>query len=165
MSDFVEVRHEEWIAAAPARVRAQFADLEHHIRCNVHPKLRFTPLPPAADGARRFIQEVRLLGIRQRDLFERRIAADGAITDRSVDGFNRGGTLHFAFAREVRGGHDGTRVDITVRLPLPPLLGALLRPLLAAQVRREVRAAALQDKHDLEMGGYAAAAAHLRLAA
>jgi hypothetical protein len=37
--------------------------------------------------------------------------------------------------------------------------------LLAAQVRREVRAAALQDKHDLEMGGYSAAAAHPRLAA
>lgn len=165
MDGFVEVRHAEWIAAPRARVCAQFADLEHHIRCQVHPKLRFEPQPPAADGTQRFVQEVRLLGIRQRDLFERRIAADGSITDRAVEGFNRGGSLHFAFAQEERDGRDGTRVEITVRLPLPPLVGPLLRPLLALQIRREVRTAALQDKHDLEMRGYPAAATGLRLAA
>ena len=169
MAGFVEVRHEEWIAAQRARVCAQFADLDHHIRHHVHPKLRFEPLPPAADGTPRFAQEVRLLGIRQRDVFERRIGADGEISDLAVEGFNRGGTLHFGFAQEVRDGRDGTRVEITVRLPLPPLIGPLLRPLLAWQIRREVRTAALQDKHDLEVRGYAGAdtqpVAALRLAA
>jgi hypothetical protein len=165
MSEFVEVRHEEWIAAALARVCAQFADLQHHIERNVHPKLRFRPLPPAADGTPRFAQEVRLLGIRQRDVFERRIGADGRILDRAVEGFNRGGSLQFDFAQEVRDGRDGTRVEITVRLPLPPVPGRLLRPLLAWQLRREVRRAALQDKHDLETRGYPAVAAGLRLAA
>ncbi|MFT3819737.1 MAG: hypothetical protein QM750_19260 [Rubrivivax sp.] len=163
MTRFVEVRHSEWIAAPRPVVCAQFADLEHHIRVQVHPKLRFEPLLPGADGCRRFVQEVRLLGLRQRDLFERRIAADGTITDRAVEGFNRGGSLHFEFAAESREGRDGTCVRITVRLPLPPLIGPLLRPLLAAQLRRELRAAALEDKRDLEQRGYPSGAAPRRM--
>ena len=44
------------------------------------------------------------------------------------------------------------RVDMAIRLPMPgPLF--LLRPLLEAQLRREVRAAALEDKHDIEQRG------------
>lgn len=155
MPRFAEVRHEQWIAAAPATVRAQFADLDHHIRRNVHPKLRFETLQRHADGAR-FVQEVRLLGLRQRDVFERRIAPDGSIEDRAVEGFNRGGSLHFGFRAQPVEGVQGTLVSITIRLPLPPLVGSLLRPLLEAQVRREVRAAALEDKADLEQHGYPA---------
>jgi hypothetical protein len=161
---FAEVSHEEWIAAPEARVRAQFADLDHHIRTGVHPKLRFEILEQGPAGAR-FVQEVRLLGLRQRDLFERRFGADGTMTDRSVEGFNRGGSLHFGFRAERRGAVDGTCVGITIRLPLPPLVGGLVRPLLEAQLRRELRAAAAEDKHDIEVRGYpAAAAASARLA-
>jgi hypothetical protein len=49
-------------------------------------------------------------------------------------------------------------VAITIRLPLPPVIGPLLRPLLEAQVRKELRAAALEDKQDIEGGGYPEAA-------
>ncbi len=156
MPKFAEVRHAQWIAAPRRVVAAQFADLDHHIRRNVHPKLRFEVLERRRDGAR-FVQEVRLLGIRQRDVFERVIGADGRIDDRSVQGFNRDGTLAFRFHDEVRDGRSGTRVDIIVRLPLPPLVGPLLRPLLEAQIRREVCAAALEDRDDIEQRGYAAA--------
>lgn len=159
MPRFVEVRHAEWIAAPLPQVRAQFGDLEHHIRTNVHPKLRFQLLQRRADGSLRFEQRVRLLGISQRDVFERRFESDGSIVDTSVEGFNRDGSLRFQFDREVRDGRDGARVRITVRLPLPPVVGALIAPLLAAQVRREVRAAAQEDKFDLEVRGYPAAAA------
>lgn len=159
MPRYVEVRHAEWIAAPPPRVQAQFGDLEHHIRAGVHPKLRFRVLQRRADGSLRFEQQVRLLGLRQRDVFERRFEPDGAIVDDAVEGFNRGGSLRFDFAREVRDGRDGTGVTITIRLPLPPLLGPLLRPLLAAQVRREVRTAAREDKFDLEVRGYPAGGA------
>src|SRR5438045_782834 len=96
MPRLAEVTHVQWIAAAPDAVRAQFADLEHHIRTNVHPKLRFELLERRARGAR-FMQEVRLLGLKQRDIFERSIAADGSIEDVSVEGFNRGGRLSFRF--------------------------------------------------------------------
>lgn len=158
MPSQAQVTHREWIAAPLPTVRAQFADVEHHIRRNVHPKLRFAVLERRAGGVR-FQQEVRLLGIRQRDIFERRFEADGSIEDRSVEGFNRGGSLHFAFASMTVEGRAGTEVEIRIRLPLPPLIGPIVRPLLEAQVRREVRAAALEDKRDIESGGYALAGA------
>ncbi|MCZ2440908.1 MAG: hypothetical protein LC119_12150 [Burkholderiales bacterium] len=157
MPHFAEVTHREWIAAAPQVVRAQFGDLEHHIRRRVHPGLRLEVLARGPRGVR-FLQEVRLLGIRQRDVFERRIAADGSIEDRSVEGFNRGGSLLFRFTPGTGERAGSTEVEIVVRLPLPPLLGPLVRPLLQAQIRREVRAAARQDKHDIEVLGYPAPA-------
>lgn len=153
MPRFAEVRHLQWIAAPRELVAAQFADLDHHIRRNVHPKLRFEVLERRPGGAR-FVQQVRLLGIRQRDVFERRIAADGSIDDLSVEGFNRGGSLHLRFDAESRDGRAGTQVEIVVRLPLPPLVGALVRPLLEAQIRKEVCAAALEDRDDIEQRGY-----------
>ena len=94
MRAFTEVQHEIWIAAAAATVRSQFADLDHHIRTNVHPKLRLEILHKDAQTAR-YVQEVKLLGIRQRDVFERRFEPDGTMTDTSVEGFNQGGSLRF----------------------------------------------------------------------
>jgi hypothetical protein len=156
MPRFAEVLHSQWIAAPLTTVRAQFADLDHHIRNNVHPKLRFEVLQRDERSAR-FVQEVRLLGIRQRDVFERSFRADGSMEDRSVEGFNRGGSLHFRFEPQTRQGRLGTQVEITVRLPLPPLVGPLVKPLLEAQIRKEVRSAALEDQADIEQGRFAVA--------
>ena len=156
MPRFAEVRHSQWIAAPVPTLRAQFADLDHHIRSNVDPELRFQVLRRDDSGAR-FVQEVRLLGIRQRDVFERSLLADGSIEDRAVEGFNRGGSLHFHFQPQAEQGRPGTQVDITIRLPLPPLVGPLIKPLLEAQIRKEVRAAALEDRADIEQGRYAQA--------
>lgn len=156
MPRFAEVRHSQWIAAPLPTVRAQFADLDHHIRTNVHPKLRFQVLRRDERGVR-FVQEVRLLGIRQRDVFERSLLADGGIEDHAVEGFNRGGSVCFGFQPQAEQGRPGTQVDITVRLPLPPLVGPLIKPLLEAQIRKEVRAAALEDRADIEQGRYSPA--------
>lgn len=97
MPQLVEVIHREWIAAPVDTVRAQFADLDDHIRRNVHPRLRLEVLQRRPHGAG-FVQEERWLGIQQRDVFERSIDADGSIEDVSVAGFNRGGSLRFRFA-------------------------------------------------------------------
>jgi len=160
MPRFAEVTHAEWIGAPVATVRRQFADLRHHIAANVHPKLALRELE-ARDGVERFEQRVRLLGLTQRDVFERRFAPDGTMTDESVEGFNEGGSLVFRFRPEPRGGRDGTVVETTIRLPLPPVIGPLLRPLLEAQVRRELTAAVAEDKHDLEVRGYPARGAEV----
>jgi hypothetical protein len=154
MPRFAEVTHHDWIAAPVAAVRAQFADLRHHIDANVHPKLRFEILGQHPQRTR-FVQEVRLLGIRQRDVFERTFGADGSMTDRSVEGFNAGGSLHFTFEPETRGAQPGTMVTLTVQLPLPPLIGPLVKPLLERQVLREVRTGFDEDKRDIEVRGYA----------
>ena len=146
----VEVKHEVWIDAPVATVQSQFADLNHHIDANVHPKLRFEVLAQERRRAR-FTQEVKLLGMKQRDLFERTIDNDGSIHDVSIDGFNKGGRLDFRFIPQRHGDRDGTVVDITIRLETPPMLG-WLAPLLKAQVLREVTAAANEDKRDIEAG-------------
>lgn len=153
MTRFVEVSHQEWIAAPADVVRAQFADLQHHIDAKVHPSLRFEILEQQRRRAR-FVQEVRLLGLRQRDVFEREIADDGAtMVDTSVEGFNRGGSIRFDFTPGTPGGRPATRVDVTIRLPVPRGLGWASR-LLEGQVRRELLAAVAQDKHDIEVRGY-----------
>ena len=152
MPNFAEVEHHIWIAAPLPTVRKQFGDLDHHVRTNVHPKLSFEKLE-SRPGYLRFTQEVRLLGLKQRDVFERQWLADGGMRDTSIEGFNKGGTLDFSFAESAQGGQPGTDVGITIRLPLPPLLG-WLAPVLKSQVRKEVTAAALEDKFDLEQRGY-----------
>jgi hypothetical protein len=157
MTRFAEVHHELWIAAPITTVRSQFADIGHHIRADVHPKLHFELLAQGPQHAR-YVQVVRLLGIRQRDVFERRFESDGTMVDTSVEGFNQGGSLRFVFEPQAVAGRDGTRVRISVRVPLPPLVGGLVRPLLERQIRKEVSAAALEDKHDIEQRGYAPAA-------
>ncbi|HEV8690920.1 MAG TPA: hypothetical protein VGQ91_11530 [Ideonella sp.] len=153
MTGFVEVHHDEWIAADLQLVKSQFADLDHHIETNVHPKLRFQVLQQSPRRAR-YVQEVKLLGIRQRDVFEREFGADGSMTDTSVEGFNKGGSLHFEFSAETRESRAGTLVGVTIRLPLPPVIGGLIKPLLAGQVRKELLAAVAEDKFDLEQRGY-----------
>jgi hypothetical protein len=158
MRKTVEVRHRIWIGAAPATVRAQFADLHHHIDANVHPNLRFEVLAQEPQRAR-FTQEVKLLGMRQRDLFERVIDDDGSIHDRSIQGFNEGGTLDIAFRPADDGDRSGTEVDITIRIPAPPFLG-WLAPVLEKQIRKEVTVAAEQDKRDIESGYPRGAAVH-----
>ena len=150
---FAQVQQSMFIQAAPDRVRRQFADLDHHIEANVHPKLTYKVLSKSDAGAR-YTQEVKLLGLRQRDVFERTILPGGSILDRSVEGFNKGGELKVDFAPEG----SGTRVELTVRLPLPPVIGGLVRRLLEKQVRREVLAAFAEDKYDLEVRGYPSAA-------
>ena len=156
-SRFVEVKHRVRIQAPPEAVRSQFADLYHHIETNVHPKLKFEVLVQEPRRAR-FAQEVKLLGMKQRDIFERTIDEDGTIHDVSVEGFNKGGSLDFVFSPVPAEGTDATAVDITIRLPVPRLMG-WLAPLLKSQVTREVTAAALEDKYDLEQRGYRPAVA------
>jgi len=153
MPRFAEVKHTVWIAAPQDSVRRQFADLQHHIATTVHPKLRFEVVEQSARGAR-YVQYVKLLGLTQRDVFVRSFPPDGSMVDTSVEGFNRGGSLRFQFRTEARQGAPGTAVDITIRLPLPPLVGVLLKPLLERQVRKEVTAAADEDKYDIEVRGY-----------
>ena len=153
MPRFAQISHPHWIEAPLSVVQAHFADLEHHIDNAVHPALHLELLSRDASGAR-FVREVRRLGVRQRDVFERRIMLDGSIVDRTVAGFNKGGSLCFHFEPETVADRPGTRVEVTVRLPLPPFIGLLVKPLLQARVRRELRLAASEDRHDIVERGY-----------
>ena len=155
----VEVSHEEWIAAPLAIVRAQFADLHHHIAAGVHPKLRFEIISLGERRAR-FVQEERLLGIRQRDVFERVITVDRlGMVDTAIDGPHRDGWLSFRFTPGTRSGRDATLVTVKVSMPVPRLLG-MLRPLWHAHIRRKLLVAMEEDRHDIEVRGYPRSSRH-----
>lgn len=155
MSTFLEMRHDVWIDAPRDLVRDHFADLDHHVETGVHPEIGLRRLDPDERGRTRFEQVVRLLGRRRRDVFERRHLPDGSIVDTSVEGAHRGGTVTVAFEREAREGRLGTLVMIDLRLPLPPVVGPVLRPMAAAQLRRLLQRAGEEDRRDLESGRYA----------
>ncbi len=153
MPGFVEVTHQEWIAAPEPLVRQQFADLQHHIATGVHSKVKFEVLSESFKRAR-FVREVRLLGRRMRDVYVREFEPDGTMLDTAISGPNKGATLMFRFTSSSLASAVGTVVEINVRLPLPRFIGSLVKPLLRAQVRRAVQRAVAEDKFDLEIRGY-----------
>ena len=153
MTRFADIEHTLWVAAPIATVRTHFADLQHHIQAQVHSQRRYTLLARHTRGSR-FVQEVRLRGGVQHDLIERRIDTDGSIHDRTVDGPNQGATQSIVFHPHIEGGERGTRVGVTLRVPLPSWAGVLLRPLRVAQVRKELSQAMEESRLDLETRGY-----------
>lgn len=154
MPAYAEVVHESWIVAPLPVVRAQFADLQHHVRARVHPRVELEILSEGPRRAR-YVQHGRLLGRPQRDVYDRLIEPDGGMVDICVAGSNKGGSLFFSFEPETRVGLAGVKVQVVVRLPLPRGLG-WLKPLLAWQMRRELRAATEEDRRDIEDRGYVA---------
>lgn len=153
MPGFVEVTHQEWIAAAEPLVRQQFADLQHHIATGVHSRVKFEVLSESFKRAR-FVREVNLLGLHIRDVYVREFEPDGTMLDTAIAGPNKGATMMFRFTSSSLASAVGTVVEINVRLPLPRFIGLLVKPLLRAQVRRAVQRAAAEDKFDLEIRGY-----------
>lgn len=149
----VQISIEEWIAAPFAVVRAQFADLHHHIAAGVHPKLRFEILALGERRAR-FVQEERLLGIRRRDVVERVIAVDRlSMLDTVIEGPHRGGSLSYRFTSATRSGREATLVAVEVCMPVPRWL-SMWRPLWRAHIRRRLLEAMEEDRYDIEVRGY-----------
>ncbi len=153
MPGFVEVTHQEWIAAAEPLVRQQFADLQHHIATGVHSKVKFKLLSESFKRAR-FVRELRWLGLHMRDVYVREFEPDGTMLDTAISGPNKGATLMFRFTSSSLASTVGTVVEINARLPLPRIIGPLVKPLWRAQLRRAVQRAAAEDKYDLEVRGY-----------
>jgi hypothetical protein len=52
MSGFIEIQHDEWVAAAPDVVRAHYTDLHHRQVARVHPHERLRQLAPGPTGPR-----------------------------------------------------------------------------------------------------------------
>lgn len=154
MPTHAEVVHSSWIVAPLPVVRAQFADLRHHIRAGVHPRVDLEILGEGPRRAR-YAERSRLLGRVRRDVYDRLIEPDGGMVDICVAGPNKGGSLMFTFEPETRVGLAGVRVDVVVRRPLTRGLG-WLRPLLAWRMRRELRIAFEEDRRDIEDRGYVA---------
>lgn len=93
-----------------AVVRAQFFDLDHAIRADIHHGVTLRWLPPEAPGERRLSQEIKVMSRSHVDVFVIEEGGGGSWIKRFVDGPNRGGRFVATFAPLGDGG--ATRVEL-----------------------------------------------------
>ena len=153
MSRFIEIQHDEWVAAGPDVVRAHYADLGHRQVARVHPRERLRQLPPGPAGPR-YERLLRTRWTVQRDVYEREFRPDASVVDTCVAGSHRGRSVFVRFWRrdddEATPSRPGTLVELTVTEPLRPVVGPLAAPWIRRHVERELREFASEDKADIE---------------
>jgi len=130
-------------------VRAQYRDIDHHIRNNVHPSIHYQ-WEPSAPGERKIKTTFRILGVPQYDISLLEDAEDGSFVIRYLEGSNAGMVLVHKF---VPLGPNAT--DVQLFADAPSSMGRkLLGPLFVAGARQVMKKALAEDKRDLEKGGF-----------
>src|SRR5258708_27817350 len=137
------------IAAPVDRVRAQYRDIDHHIRRNVHPDITYA-WEPTGPGERKIRTTFRILGVPQFDVSLLEDAPDGSFVIRYVEGSNAGMVLVHEFV-PVEGG--GTEVRLSANAPAT-LPRKLLGPLFKVGAAQVMKKALREDKADIEGGSY-----------
>lgn len=135
----------------PTEVRAQYRDIDHHIRNNVHPGIQFR-WEESKPGERKVRTEFRLLGKKQYDVTMLVDVPDGSFVIDHLEGANAGTKIVHEFLA-VEGAPDATDVRITVNAPAT-WVRRLLGPLFKAAVKQIIRKALREDKADLEGRGF-----------
>jgi hypothetical protein len=136
-------------------VRAQYRDIDHHIRNNVHPAIRYA-WEPAPPGQRKIRTTFRILGVPQYDVSLLEDAEDGSFLIRYLEGSNAGMTLVHEFVAL-----DANTTEVRLSAEAPTTWARrLLGPLFVAGAKQVMRRALLEDKHDLESGAFDRALAH-----
>src|SRR3954468_3254711 len=132
-----------------AQARAQYRDIDHHIRNNVHPSIRYQ-WEPASPGERKIRTTFRILGIPQFDVSLLEDAPDGSFLIRYLEGSNAGMLLVHEFV-EVEPGV----TEVRLFADAPSTWGRrLLGPLFVIGARQVMKKALVEDKRDLEGGRY-----------
>src|SRR5262249_38003149 len=130
-------------------VRAQYRDIDHHIRNNVHPSIRYQ-WEPGGPGERKIRTTFRILGVPQFDVSLLEDAEDGSFVIRYLEGSNAGMVLVHKF---VPVGPSST--DVQLFADAPSTAGRkLLGPLFVAGARQVMKKALMEDKRDLERGAF-----------
>ncbi len=154
MADTIRVTAALRINSAPDRVREQYRDIDHHIRNNVHPSIRYQ-WEPAAPGERKIKTTFRILGISQFDVSLLEDAEDGSFIIRYLEGTNAGMVLVHRFV-EVEPGV----TEVQLSADAPATLGRkILGPLFVVGARQVMKKALAEDKRDLEQGDFKPGAA------
>lgn len=151
MSGFIEIQHDEWVAAPPDLVRAHYTDLHHRQVARVHPRERIRALAPGPTGPR-YERVARSAWRTLRDIYERHDRADGSVLDQCVVGSNWGRSLVARFWRSNDGANTGTLIELTLTQPLRPFVGRLMGRWLRRGLESELREFAAELKADVELG-------------
>src|SRR5260221_5959214 len=133
----------------PDQARAQYRDIDHHIRNNVHPSIHYQ-WEPAERGERKIRTTFRILGIPQFDVSLLEDAPDGSFLIRYLEGSNAGMLLVHEFL-EVEPGV----TEVRLFADAPSTWGRrVLGPLFVIGARQVMKKALAEDKRDLERGEY-----------
>ena len=151
MAGFIEIQHDEWVAATPHVVRAHYTDLNHREVARVHPRERLRQLAPGATGPR-FERLARSGWRTARDLYERHERADGSVLDQCVGGAHWGRAIVARFYRSDDAGRAGTLIELTLTQPLRPMLTLFLGRWFRRRLEAELREFATDIKVDIERG-------------
>src|ERR1700709_837214 len=149
MSDTIRITAALRIESSPDLVRQQYRDIDHHIRNNVHPSIRYE-WQPGEPGERKIKTTFRILGLPQFDVSRLEDAADGSFVIRYLEGTNAGMVLVHRFV-EVEPGV----TEVQLSADAPSTLGRkLLGPLFVVGARQVMKKALAEDKRDLEQGDF-----------
>ncbi|MEM8902610.1 MAG: hypothetical protein AAGF02_02815 [Actinomycetota bacterium] len=130
-------------------VRRQFGDVDHHAATTVHRNVVFEVIED--DGERcRYRQISRVGPFRLRQEMELDRTESGPLVNRIVSGQFTGGSIAFDVAPR---GDSRSVVEARLTAPLSGLQ-RLAAPILRAQVGKQLEAALVEDKADLEEGAY-----------
>ena len=151
MSGFIEIQHDEWVAATPDIVRAHYTDLHHRDVARVHPGERVRQLPPGPAGPR-YERLVRTGWRTVREVVERHDRPDGSVLDQCVAGAHWGRAIVARFYRSNDGSRTGTLIELTLTQPLRPVLAPILGRWFRRRLEAELRAFAVEVKADIEHG-------------
>jgi len=149
MADSIRITASLRIECPAEVVRQQYRDIDHHIKNNVHPDIRYA-WEPAETGKRKVRTTFRILGVAQYDVSELEDAADGSFVIRYLEGTNAGMVLVHRF---VPLGDDATEVQLSADAPAT-LARKLLGPLFVVGGRQVMKKALSEDKRDLEGGKF-----------
>ena len=145
----INVEVQRTIRRPLAVVSRQFGDIEHHSRDRVHPDIKFTVLSEDGDTCR-FMQEVKIVGLKQIDEIVQRRNADGSLSWDVVEGANKGTHIYQAFTPV---GPDATMVTFRAEAPATGIK-RVLKPLFEIAIRKAVEKGLEEDRRDLEERGY-----------
>ncbi|HEX9295459.1 MAG TPA: SRPBCC family protein [Polyangiaceae bacterium] len=149
MTDSIHLTASLRIERPVDQVRAQYRDIDHHIRNNVHPSIHYQ-WEPGQPGERKIKTTFHVLGVAQYDISLLEDAEDGSFVIRYLEGSNAGMVLVHKF---VPLGPNAT--DVQLFAEVPATVGRkLLGPLFVAGARQVMKKALIEDKRDLEGGAF-----------
>jgi len=145
MPDTIQISAALRINSSPTRVRAQYRDIDHHIRNDVHPSIHYE-WQPSEPGERKIKTTFRILGLPQFDISVLEDGDDGSFIIRYLEGTNAGMVLVHRFI-EVEPGV----TEVQLSADAPSTLGRkILGPLFVVGARQVMKKALAEDKRDLE---------------
>jgi hypothetical protein len=154
MTATISVRARMHMSAPPPLVAQQYRDIDHHIQHNVHPSIRYS-WEPAEPGERKIRTKFSILGVPQYDVSLLEDAPDGSFVIRYLEGSNAGAVLVHRFFPQADG---TTLVELEAEIPAT-FFRRLMGPLFVLGARQVMRRALIEDKRDVEGGGYSSRAA------